>query len=395
MEPDVDVLVIGAGIQGAGVAQAAAAAGYRVRVLEQTAIGAGSSSRSSKLVHGGLRYLETRQYALVYKALRERDRLVRLAPDLVRLVPFYIPVYPDTRRRPWQLRLGLSLYALLDGLRPASRFHALSREHRQQLPVRQENLQAVFRYHDGQTDDVALTRAVLRSARQLGAQLACPAIFRSALVKGKGVLVEYEQDDRIRQLVCRVVVNASGPWVNRVLENVTPPPAGLAIDLVQGTHIVLDHPAPDGVYYVEAPQDQRAVFVMPWQGRMLVGTTETLFEGDPARVAPRPAEIEYLQMVFRHYFPGLSDTVQESFAGLRVLPKAPGSLTGRARDTRLHREPERVLTVYGGKLTSYRATAEEVMRELRPLLPPAQHKADTRTLRLTPVAENQARKAGF
>ena len=385
MEPEVDVLVIGAGIHGAGVAQAAAAAGYRVRVLEQTAIAAGSSSRSSKLVHGGLRYLETRQYALVYKALRERDRLVRLAPELVRLEPFYIPVYPDTRRRPWQLRLGLSLYALLDGLRPASRYQTLSRERRGQLPIRQDGLQAVFRYHDGQTDDVVLTRAVLRSAQQLGAELLCPASFRSATVKGEGVRVDYLQDDQPREVHCRVVVNASGPWVNRVLEKVTPPPTGLAIDLVQGTHIVLDHPAPEGVYYVEAPQDQRAVFVMPWKGKTMVGTTETLFEGDPARVAPRPAEIDYLQTVFRHYFPGQSDTVLDSFAGLRVLPKEPGSLTGRARDTRLHLEPERVLTVYGGKLTGYRATAEDVMHELRPLLPPAQRKADTRTLRLTPV----------
>lgn len=384
------MLVIGAGIHGAGVAQAAAAAGYRVRVVERTAIAAGSSSRSSKLVHGGLRYLETHQYALVYKALRERDRLVRLAPDLVRLVPFTIPVYPDTRRRPWQLRLGLTLYALLGGLRAASRYHVLSAERRQQLPLRQEGLQAVFRYLDGQTDDVALTRAVLRSAQELGAQLLCPATFLGGTVMEDGVRVEYGQDGRSRQMQCRVVVNAAGPWVNRVLAKVTPRPVGLPIDLVQGTHIVLDHPAPNEVYYVEAPQDQRAVFVMPWQGRMLVGTTETLYEGDPARVAPRPAEIEYLQTVFRHYFPGLSDTVRDSFAGLRVLPKAPGSLTGRARDTRLHREPERVLTVYGGKLTGYRATAEEVMRELRPLLPPVPRKADTRTLRLTPVAGDLA-----
>jgi glycerol-3-phosphate dehydrogenase len=125
---------------------------------------------------------------------------------------------------------------------------------------------------------------------------------------------------------------------------------------------------------------------MPWHGKTLVGTTETVFKGDPARVTPQPAEIEYLRAVFRHYFPALSDQVTDSFAGLRVLPKLPGSLTARPRDTQLHPEPERVLSLYGGKLTGYRATAEEVMQKLQPYLPPVQRKADTRSLRLLPAS---------
>jgi glycerol-3-phosphate dehydrogenase len=386
LEYDADVLVIGAGIQGVGVAQAVAAAGYRVKVLEQSGIAAGSSSRSSKLVHGGLRYLESHQYALVHKALHERDRLLRLAPDLVRLVPFYIPVYPQTHRRPWQLRLGLTVYALLGGLRQSTRFHVLSNRHRQHLPVRQDRLQAVFQYQDGLTDDVVLTRAVMESARELGAELICPATFCSAVVKTQGVRVEYQSGERVYQFHCRVLVNAAGPWVNRVLANIMPSATGLDIDLVQGTHIVLSHPAPDGVYYVEAPQDQRAVFIMPWQGRTLVGTTETRFEGDPACVVPQPAEVAYLQQVYRHYFPDLQDHVTDSFAGLRVLPRLSGAFSARPRDTRIHIEPERVLSLYGGKLTSYRATAEEVMQWLLPLLPPMPRKADTRSLRLRPTS---------
>jgi glycerol-3-phosphate dehydrogenase len=386
LEHDVDVVVIGAGIQGAGVAQAAAAAGYRVRVLEQTAIAAATSCRSSKLIHGGLRYLESHQYALVHKTLRERDRLLRLAPHLVQLVPFYIPVYPDTSRRPLHFWLGLLLYALLGGLRRSTRFHTLSRSHRQRLPIRKDRLQSVFQYQDGQTDDVALTRAVMHSAQALGAELICPALFSSAEAKTQGVHVAYQTANRIQRIYSRVLVNASGPWVNHVLGNITPSVAGLAMELVQGTHIVLDNPAPAGVYYVEAPQDQRAVFVMPWHGKTLVGTTETVFKGDPARVAPQPAEIEYLRAVFRHYFPALSDQVTDSFAGLRVLPKLPGSLTARPRDTQLHPEPERVLSLYGGKLTGYRATAEEVMQKLQPYLPPVQRKADTRSLRLLPAS---------
>jgi glycerol-3-phosphate dehydrogenase len=189
-----DVAVIGAGIHGTGVAQAAAAAGHSVLLLEQTSVAAGSSSRSSKLIHGGLRYLETGQFGLVRESLRERGLMLRLAPELVRVQRFYIPVYAHTRRRPWQLRLGLSLYALLSSLRPESRFGTVPRSEWATLDgLDTAGLQAVFWYQDGQTDDRALTRAVRDSALQLGAQLRCPARFESARLDDDGVLLRYAQ----------------------------------------------------------------------------------------------------------------------------------------------------------------------------------------------------------
>ncbi len=389
---DTDVLIVGGGIQGAGVAQAAAAAGYRVRVVEQTAVGSGTSSRSSKLIHGGLRYLESGQFALVRKALRERHLLLRNAPELVHLLPIRLPVYAGSTRPPWKIWLGLSLYALLGGLHRANRFCRLSRKAMARLPIRQTGLRTVFEYFDAQTDDRALTRAVMASACNLGAELWCPAAFVRAESGPDHVRTVVRFPDREMQVTSRVLINAAGPWVDRVLANVTPTTTGPAIDLVQGTHIVLAEPAPDTGYYVEAPQDRRAVFILPWQGRTLVGTTETTFHGDPARVRPLAEEIDYLLQVYRYAFPDGDATLVDAFTGLRVLPKTPGSFFSRPRDTLLHAGPSRVLSLYGGKLTSYRATAEAVMACIHKWLPPRTAIADTRELRLEPVDEEGMRQ---
>src|SRR6185436_2868679 len=176
-----DLLIIGAGIHVVGVAQAAAAAGYSVLLLEKTALAAGTSSRSSKLIHGGLRYLESGQLRLVRETLHERATLLRIAAELVRLVPFYIPIYRKTRRRPWEITIGLALYAALGGFSPASRFTRLPRHDWPTLDgIDTHELECVFRYYDAQTDDAALTRAVMRSAQSLGAELQMPAEFVAA-----------------------------------------------------------------------------------------------------------------------------------------------------------------------------------------------------------------------
>jgi glycerol-3-phosphate dehydrogenase len=187
-----DIVIIGGGIHGVGVAQAAAAAGYSALVLEQTGLASGTSSKSSKLIHGGLRNLESGQWRLVRESLREREVLLRVAPELVRLVPFYIPVYRHTRRPAWQIGTGLSLYALLGGLHENNRFSDMARSGWAQLDgLDTRDLQHVFRYYDAQTDDAALTRAVMHSAESLGAQLHCPASFTGAEYTGNGWRVDY------------------------------------------------------------------------------------------------------------------------------------------------------------------------------------------------------------
>lgn len=385
-----DIVVVGAGIHGAGVAQAAAARGHSVLVLEQNAVGSGTSSRSSKLIHGGLRYLETAQFTLVRESLAERTLLLKLAPDLVRMVPFHIPVYDDTRRRPWRIRAGLTLYAMLAGFVPKRGFLTVPRRDWPQLDgLDTRGLQRVFRYHDAQTDDLALTRAVIDSARDLGAQLRAPAKFHGAELVDNACIVGYVDQGREHQCHARVLVNAGGPWISDILARVTPSTPAPAIELVQGSHVVIDGQLSRGIYYMEAPQDRRAVFVMPWRGKILIGTTETAFSGDPATVAPLAAEQDYLLACFGRYFPAWRDIVRdrivESFAGLRVLPAGAGAAFGRTRETQLHvdrAEHPRLLTICGGKLTTYRITAGKVLHRLQSSLPSRRAVASTATLPL-------------
>jgi glycerol-3-phosphate dehydrogenase len=382
-----DLVVIGAGIHGAGVAQAAVAAGYSVLVLEQTGIASATSCRSSKLIHGGLRYLESGQFNLVRESLRERAILLRVAPQLVRLVPFYIPVYRHTHRRPWKIRAGLSLYAVLDNLRRHAWFASLARSQWDELDgLATDNLQAVFRYQDAQTDDAALTQAVMRSAQSLGAELVIPGEFLAAQRNAHGYAVRYRTAQGEQECIGTTLVNAAGPWVNSVLARMAPRLSPADIELVQGTHIVLDGPLHRGVYYTEA-EDGRAVFVMPWRSMTLVGTTETRFNGDPAQVRPLAAEVEYLLRTFRRHFPQRDVQLRDQFAGLRVLPLAEGAAFHRKRETLFPTDAPlqpHLVSICGGKLTGYRATAEKVMALLAPSLPARTRRGDTRTLPLGP-----------
>ncbi|MFT3928921.1 MAG: FAD-dependent oxidoreductase [Spongiibacteraceae bacterium] len=378
-----DVAVIGGGIQGAGTAQAAAAAGYRTLLIERDDWASATSRWSSKLVHGGLRYLESAQFNLVYHSLQERQRLFRNAPSLVKPVKFFIPIYRNTRRRPWQIRIGLSLYALLTGLQPQAYFKKIARDEWNQLGgIRQDNLQAVFQYWDGQTDDAALTRAVVSSARQLRT-IAIEDSELIALQKRKHFDLRIKTHDIEWHCSARAVVNATGPWVNELLKRCEPTPPAHAMSFVKGTHIVLPPTTLPGIFYLEAPRDGRAVFVMPWKGKTLVGTTE--MEINTPAAPPTTEEIEYLLETVRAYFPALDCTLLDSFAGVRVLPAGKGRAFSRARESVIENfdaNGSPLISIYGGKLTTYRHTAELVAKLLGTSLGEKPAIADTRTLPL-------------
>ncbi|MDP9011741.1 MAG: glycerol-3-phosphate dehydrogenase/oxidase [Pseudomonadota bacterium] len=388
-----DVIVVGGGIHGAGVLQATVAAGYSGLLIEKRALASGTSSRSSKLIHGGLRYLESGQFALVRESLRERAIHLRIAGDLVELKPFFIPVYRDTRRRPWQLKLGLWMYALLGGFDSGTRFGAVPKADWSTLDgLDTRGLDAVIRYHDAQTDDAQLTRAIVRSAQELGGEVALLADFRQAALTDEGVDVTYEQGGARTSCRARVLVNAAGPWATRVARAIRPAIFVPDVDLVQGTHIVLPLHVTAGIYYVESPSDGRAIFVMPWQGATLVGTTETPYQGDPDLVQPLPEEEEYLLAVAARYFPALRamtrKNIQQRFAGLRVLPAASRTAFDRSRETifTTDRDPKpRVLGIYGGKLTGWRAAAAHVLSRIAPSLGSRPRRAATDQLILRRV----------
>lgn len=368
-----DLLIIGGGIQGVAVAQAAAARGHSVLVLEKTALAAGTSSRSSKLIHGGLRYLESGQFGLVRESLKERTELLRLAPSLVRLQPFYLPIYRHTSRHSFTIRAGLSLYTLLAGFSKGAGFRSIPRRKWSELDgLSTRGLKHVFQYWDAQTDDRALTQAMMYSASSLGAKLRCPAEFVHANITDDLCEVEFLENNQTHQCTASVLVNASGPWINQVAQRISPTPPSYPVDLVQGTHLILNGQLKQGCYYLESPQDQRAIFALPWKQHTLLGTTETLFTGTPDEAAPLMAEEIYLLGCFRYYFPDHYITIRERFVGLRVLPVAGDTPFGRSRETHLqldHLQQPRVVGIYGGKLTVARATAQKVLQALRPSLP--------------------------
>ncbi len=384
-----DIVIVGGGIHGVGVAQAAAAGGYSVLVIEKTALAAGTSSKSSKLIHGGLRYLESYDFGLVRESLHERKLLLELAPELVRLKPFYIPIYRTTSRRPLTIRAGLSLYALLGGLDKSCLFRKLHKNEWAKLDgLKTDGLQVVYRYFDAQTNDLDLTRAVMHSAEQLGARLICPAEFIRAHINRKFVSIDYIADGNEHTCQASVMVNAGGPWINEVTARIVPQLQPAALEHVQGTHLIVEGPVDAGCYYMESPTDRRAIFLSPWKGHGLLGTTGRSFTGRPEDVHVTASERSYLLAIMQHYFPGRSLEVLDEFAGLRVLPVSDDSVFSRSRETQLPVDDEttpRVITIFGGKLTGYRATADKVIKIAQRTLSKRKPLADTTRLKLTPV----------
>ena len=359
-----DLCVIGGGIQGAGVAQAAALSGLSVAVIEKSDWGAGTSSKSSKLIHGGLRYLQTLQIGLVYESLRERRILLEIAEDIVKPNWFYLPVYKTDRFKAWQVRLGLILYRLLAGRNNLAGFKQLPPEDWHQLEgLNISGLDCVFMYQDAQTDDQVLTRRVVASAEQHGATLLCPAKFLTAEENDNGYLVSFAIGDEISSLKCRTLVNAGGPWVNRIAETIEPRPPTIDVDLIKGTHLEFTQQLSEKCFYIEAKQDHRAIFVLPFKGGTLLGTTEQVFEGNPDGVAASEEETRYLLEVIHSHFPHFNHQPSTSWAGLRVLPASGKNPFKRSREVQFA-ETSNYLAIYGGKLTGYRATAEQALKKI-------------------------------
>jgi glycerol-3-phosphate dehydrogenase len=394
-ETTYDVVVIGGGIQGAGVAQAAQAAGYSTLILEKTDWAAGTSSKSSKLIHGGLRYLESGELSLVQEGLQERALLLKNAPELVRSNWFYLPIYKHSNYHSWQIHSGLTLYWMLSGFHQESKFEVVPKSQWGELDgLETKDLQKVYRYRDAQTDDAKLTAAVIQSAVSLGAETCCPAEFINAEKTEDGYRVCYKaspdknstQTKDENSVSCRFLVNAGGPWVNHVVSAISPPPRSIQVDLVQGAHLILDKKISDQCFYLESPTDNRAVFVSPWYDKTLLGTTETLFEGSPEDASPTEQERQYLLDVLASHFPEYDGNVCGEMAGLRVLPSGRQKHYHRSREVRLitdqPRRP-RYLGIYGGKLTGYRATAEKVVKEIGETLGVPGNWVDTKTLPLT------------
>jgi len=375
-ESNPDLLIIGGGIYGCGIAQAAAASGYTVVLVEQYSIASGTSSQSTKLIHGGLRYLEQANLRLVYEALSERETLLKVAPALVSREWFYIPVYAGSRRPWWFIACGLLLYWLLSLGR--SRFRRVPESQWQELlpGLSCDGLQAVLAYQDAATDDAALTRAVLDSARSMGCRVIEGCGLAAATYDGNFWRVLLDDG---RELTTRMLINAAGPWMHQVSACIKPAPPELDIRLVQCSHLLLDRPCPTFIY--TESDDGRVMFFRPWNGRMLAGTTETELAAMPRKPAPTPDEVATILATYNRYFPGSpcsEKDILQTFCGVRVLPASDG-VFGASRETVMLPDDARspaYLAVYGGKLTTYRREAEKALAWIARNTPPSVH-ADT------------------
>jgi glycerol-3-phosphate dehydrogenase len=368
-----DLLVIGGGINGAGIARDAALRGLRVALVEQSDFASGTSSRSSKLIHGGLRYLEQGEVRLVLEATRERERLRRLAPHLVRPIRFLYPIYADGPVSKWKLNAGLWAYDLLAGVFSVRRHRMLGPDaaHRAEPTLRTEGLRGAGEYWDCWTDDARLVLETLLSAREEGT-IAVSYARVVGFVKENDRLVGARLSDRIggRELTvrARAIVNAAGPWVDAVSAMDQPGPPRLRP--TKGVHIVvprarLGHAA---AIVLHAVQDARVMFVIPWDACSLVGTTDTDHPDGTEPPTVEPSDVAYLLETVNHYFPSAQlkpADVVSAFAGLRPLVAPPAGAheapSDVSREEEIFVSRSGLITIAGGKLTTYRVVASQVV----------------------------------
>ncbi|MGH8746504.1 MAG: glycerol-3-phosphate dehydrogenase [Burkholderiales bacterium] len=372
-----DLLVVGGGINGAGVARDAAGRGLSVLLVERGDLGNATSSWSSKLIHGGLRYLEYYEFRLVAEALAEREVLLRVAGHLVSPLRFVMPHVPELRPR-WMIRAGLFLYDHLGRRATLPGSQAVRLDRTPFGSGLKPALKHGFVYSDCRVDDARLVVVNAIAARALGAEVLTRTECASAR-RESGVwrVTLRSADDGKREVSARAIVNATGPWVKRVLNERLGQPSRDNVRLVRGSHLVLPHLYEADHAYILQNDDRRVVFMIPFEQRFtLVGTTDMPHEGDPMHPEATAGEAEYLCTAVNRYLarPILPAQAVWRYAGVRPLyddgTSDPSAVT---RDYTLRVDDldgaAPVLSVFGGKITTYRRLAEHALQKLEPYFP--------------------------
>jgi glycerol-3-phosphate dehydrogenase len=368
-EREFDLLVIGGGIVGAGIAAEAARNGLAVALVERGDFGGGASTASSKLIHGGLRYLRLGDVGLVREAHHERRLLMRVvAPHLVRRLQFLLPLYRDGPHRPATIQAGLVLYSAL----ARSRLHRLASpaRARERVPSLQtDRLRWCGVYADAVTHDGRLCLANIRAAVDAGATVLNYSEVRALQTLGGRVAgADVEVDGNVVRVSARAVVNATGPWVDEVRRLLEDPSAVPTVRLSKGSHLLMRLDEPWSAALTIPHDDVRVSFAVPWQGMLLLGTTDVPYDGSPDRVEATEAEItQILNEAAVGVDASLLDRtrIRSTFAGLRVLPLGEGATATARRETVFHRGSAQMLSVAGGKLTTYRRIALAALSALR------------------------------
>ena len=362
-----DVLVIGGGIVGAGIARDAAMRGLSVALIEQGDFASGTSSKTSKLIHGGLRYLEHGHLRLVFESLRERAVLRDIAPSVVHPLSLLLPAFRGDARSPWTINAGLWLYDLLAAGRNIRPHQMLSARKALALEpgLRVDGLRAAGLYADCQMDDARLCLANILQAVSFGA-ICANYVRLQALLKADGRVCGAAAEDVLTGATCeiqaRAVVNATGPWSDR-LRSLSDPGAAARLSPTKGIHLLLPRVAREALF-VQKREDRRMLFVLPWGDYSLVGTTERLVRGPIEQLAADADEVDYLLDAVNHLLPSRrldERDIIATFAGARPLLAFSGSSSVASREHLIEVDRWGLVSVLGGKFTTYRRMAEQTV----------------------------------
>lgn len=369
-----DLIIIGGGINGASIARDAVLRGLRVCLLEKDVYGSGSSSKSSKLAHGGLRYLENFEFRLVQETLRERDILLKCASKYVSPLKFLYPVYSFSKRPLWQVRTGMWMYSLLTMQNALPKYDMLSKHDiEKDCPIlKTDQLKGGAHYYDGQMQDYELILANIKDAKENGAH----AFEHSKVINfikdnQKVIGVEVEQHNKKLFIYGKCIVNASGAWSNKTAEKDNSLKQPLVAP-TKGVHIIVKSLGLNQALILETPQDHRIFFIIPWEGKTLIGTTDTPFEGNLDHVVADNSDINYLLTASNYYLKDISLThndIIETYAALRPLQFSEKGASNRSRDFSLIESDSELIHLFGGKYTSYRYMAECTVNHIINKLP--------------------------
>jgi glycerol-3-phosphate dehydrogenase len=399
-----DLLVIGGGIYGAWTAYDAALRGLSVALLEKGDWASGTSSTSSKLIHGGLRYLEHYRFGLVRRSLKERLRLLSLAPHLVRPSPFYIPLYKQNRVGPFRLKAGLGLYSLFagKGFPGASRLSFSRGEFREICPfLNEDGLLGGLAYGDGITDDARFTLEIVKGAQEAGAATIHYAEAREIIFRGEraaGAVVQDHLEGSTLEVAASTVVNTAGPWIGTIGGGAH---LSRRVRLTKGVHLVFPALPVQEAFLLLTRGESRVFFLIPWYGRTLVGTTDTDYSGHPDGAGVETEDIDYLlDEISQVLVDGTWDksSIMGFFTGLRALLDKPGKQASDLSREWILMEPRKGLLVSaGGKFTTARADAAVIVdRVLQGQGKPAGEKPPTeeRPFPSSPGGDHQAWEEG-
>ncbi len=368
-QEEFDLLVIGGGITGVAVARDAAMRGFRTALVEKDDFGSGTSSRSTRLIHGGIRYLEYGEFKLVFDACSERRVMRKVAPRLARPLPFLYPLYRGQKPAPWKLRAGMIIYDALSLFRNVQRHRWLypAEVQRREPLVAGRGLLSAGRYYDVQVNDARLTLITAKAAHLHGAVMVNHARVTGLMKAGGRVVGTHVLDEiggREIGIRARIVANATGIWTDDVL-GLDKRDRDPMIRPTKGIHLLISHARLQSQHAIifPVPSDGRHIFLIPWGDFTLIGTTDTDYQGGLNNPAADLNDVEYLLEAVHHTFPGAQirhDDVVSTFAGLRPLVSAPGDPSALSREHVILENQSGLITIAGGKLTTHRLMAEQL-----------------------------------